>query len=148
METLGKIWYKKLSSFITCPFRHFLATHIDTYYTKMGLLHALFWSLGIVLTIDQHLTLAAGPASRHCHTQIMSLYGHSWFNSQRRRAAPPLLFLSVGMLFICGYTTDLAGEAFVFSPVTREFILKLFPVLCQWKTCCGKNLFDIFSSLT
>ena len=37
-------------------------------------------------------------------------------------------------LFICGYTTDLAGEAFVFSPVTREFILKLFPVLCQWKT--------------
>ena len=49
---------------------------------------ALFLALGNVLD----------PARRR--TQIMSLYGHCWFNSQRRSAAPPLSYL--GMLFIYG----------------------------------------------
>ena len=48
---------------------------------------ALFWALGNVCTC-QHLTLPTGPASLHRRTQSMSLSGHSWFNSQRRRAGP------------------------------------------------------------
>ena len=37
----------------------------------------------------QHLTLPAAPASLHRRTQSVFLYGHSWFNSQQRRVAPP-----------------------------------------------------------
>ena len=59
---------------------------------------ALFWALGNVQYCSQHLTLFADPASLHCRIQSMSLYGHSWFNYQRRRAGPPPSYL--GMLFI------------------------------------------------
>ena len=60
---------------------------------------ALFWALGNVQYCSQHLTLFADPASLHCRIQSMSLYGHSWFNYQRRRAVTlhPLC-----MLFIYG----------------------------------------------
>ena len=42
---------------------------------------------------------ARRPASLHRRTQSMSLYGHNWFNSQRRRVGPsPYSYL--GLLFI------------------------------------------------
>ena len=54
----------------------------------------LFWAL--VKSTSQQLTLHAGPASLHRRTQSMSLYGHSWFNSLRRRAGyPPFLCLYI-----------------------------------------------------
>ena len=52
---------------------------------------ALFWGLGIVLV----LYLPTLDPAR------MSLYGQSWFNSQRRRI--DALFSYLGMLFIYGW---------------------------------------------
>ena len=37
----------------------------------------------------KHLTLPNGPVSLHRLTQSISIYVHSWFNSQRRRVPPP-----------------------------------------------------------
>ena len=70
----------------------------DRLHNRVDLFAALFWALVIVHTC-QHLTLPAGPASLHRCTQSMSLFGYSWFNSQRRRIAPPP-FSYLGMLFI------------------------------------------------
>ena len=53
---------------------------------------------------SQHLTLPAGLASLHRRTQSMSLYGHSWFNSQRRRVAPPPI-LSRYVIYLCSGST-------------------------------------------
>ena len=62
---------------------------------------AMFWALGIVCTC-QHLILPAGPASLYRRTQSMSLYGHSWFNSQRRCvASPPPLCQSRYVIYLC-----------------------------------------------
>ena len=81
-------WAQERSSLAQVPET---STGKDKLYTQMGKvdrlrnivqpLAALFWALGIVCTC-QHLTLPVGPASLHRCTQSMSLYGHSWFNSQ------------------------------------------------------------------
>ena len=52
-----------------------------------------------------HLTLLASSASLHRRTLSMSLYGHSWFNSQRRLVGSPLPFSYLGTgyyIFIYG----------------------------------------------
>ena len=46
-------------------------------------------ALYIVYSTCQHLTLPASLALLHRCTVSISLYLHSWFNSQRRRVAPP-----------------------------------------------------------
>ena len=71
---------------------------LDKLYTQMGKVNrlrnrvepfiALIWALGNVLKPTPY-TLHAGPASPQRRTQSMSLYGHSWFKSQRRRAGHP-----------------------------------------------------------
>ena len=58
--------------------------------TKMGKVIIFVTELNLLLPCfglsalyySRHLTLPAGPESLHRHTQIMPLYGHSWFNSQ------------------------------------------------------------------
>ena len=51
---------------------------------------ALFWALGIVLylpTPDPARLPAIPPPPYTKH--VLTVYGHSWFNSQRRRVARP-----------------------------------------------------------
>ena len=59
-------------------------------------------SLGNVLA-NTWPCLRARLHSTAVHTQSMSLYGQSWFNSERRRAGPhPFSYLGTSMLFIYG----------------------------------------------
>ena len=60
----------------------------------------------------------AGPASLHCRTQSMSLYGHSWFNSQHGRVAPPPFHIWVYYLSMGG-TIYMIFPEYVLSPVPR-----------------------------
>ena len=72
--------------------------------TKMGKVIIFVTELNLLLPCfglsalyySRHLTLPAGPESLHRHTQIMPLYGHSWFNSQWGR--PPLFLSTIYLL--------------------------------------------------
>ena len=60
---------------------------VDRLHNRLNSFAALLWALGLVLA--NTLPMPAGPASLRRRTQSMSLYGQSWFNSQRRRSSPP-----------------------------------------------------------
>ena len=62
---------------------------------------ALFWALGIV---QLHANTGPGLLARHHGTAVhkaWTLYGHCWFNSQRRRIAPPPFYLGP-VIYLCG----------------------------------------------
>ena len=66
---------------------------------------SLLWALGIVYLPTPDPARQPGILL-HRRTQSMSLYGQSWFNSQRRRVAPPPLSY-LGMLYFCEGEVDM-----------------------------------------